>query len=385
MSSRWARCAAVALCAAIVGGCTSGSSSVKAETLREALERLAPEQPLRRIADVGEPSSYGIEYARYIAGRTAGRIVRSGGHKRKALTPTHVVRDVIRPFNESGTVSRRLGFLREAAGATSRVSLVRPLPDDARPRIYPADDKPTRQRTVVGRRCTVHVIDADEYCVDAAGLVLVARTAKTLEVANKVTIGHERRTADQLRAALASGFINVDRGSIRPIDPDSAPGGATDYSLDAAPEGFALVGRYAVVGLSRAVLDRQSRKVIAGIVDVYVNGLNTLVVERGGKLDTSNADEGDLGSLGEQHDVDLGAIGTGVAGIGGEGPYGYREVRATPSQGRYLVVAGTVPEDQLVMLARSLHAWPGTQIKYLDHPTQGPKVPRTTASGRVAP
>ena len=104
----------------------------------------------------------------------------------------------------------------------------------------------------------------------------------------------------------------------------------------------------------------------------------TIFVERGGKLDTSTVDENDLGALADAHDVDLGALGIGRAGIGGLGPYGYREVRATPSQGRYVVVAGTLPEDQLVDLARSLHAWPGTELRYLDQPAEGPPSPETT-------
>jgi hypothetical protein len=202
-----------------------------------------------------------------------------------------------------------------------------------------------------------------------------------LEIAKRVTVGHATRTAAQLAAPLSLGFVNADRGSIRPIDPDTAPSGATDYSLDTPPEGFSLVGRYAVVALSKAVLDRSSRKVIAGIVDVYVRGIDALVIERGGKLDTSAADDSDLGVLHEPHDVDLGAVlGAGRAGIGGDGPYGYREVRAAPSQGRYVVIAGTLPEDELVSIAQSLRPWPGAQIRYLDHPVQGPSTPRTTAA-----
>src|SRR5205085_12686058 len=114
------------------------------------------------------------------------------------------------------------------------------------------------------------------------------------------------------------------------------------------------------------VLKRTSRKVIGNIVDVYVRGADALVVERGGKLDVTPVGDEDLGSLGDEKDVDLGALGTGKAGIGGAGPFGYREVRAFPARGRYVVVAGTLPEAELVAAMRSLHAWPGATLRYLD-------------------
>jgi hypothetical protein len=101
-------------------------------------------------------------------------------------------------------------------------------------------------------------------------------------------------------------------------------------------------------------------------VDVYVRGADAVVIERGGKLDTTEVGDQDLGALVDAHDVDLGLLGAGHAGIGGNGPFGYREVRATPSKGRYVVVAGTLPEDALVAIARSLRGWPGDGMRFLD-------------------
>jgi hypothetical protein len=256
--------------------------------------------------------------------------------------------------------------VREVNSKSSRVSFVRPLPDDPRPDTYPPDVAPRFRRTIAGRVCASYVIDDDEYCVDKQGIVLLTRTVNSVEFARKVTVGNETKSAEALTRALAKGFANSDRGSIRPIDPDTAPEGATDYSLDAPPDGFALVGRYAVVPLTAEILKRNSRQVVAGVVDVYVRGGDAVVVERGGKLDTSEVGDQDLGTLLNAQDVDLGLIGAGNVGIGGVGAFGYREVRATPSKGRYVVVAGTLPADQLVAIARDLKGWPGNGMRFLD-------------------
>jgi hypothetical protein len=341
-------CALTVACT-VLAACDS-NSDIPVQSLGQIARRTAPPQKQQELAPLPEPSSYRIEFARYIAGNDK---------------PTHFVRSVVRPFNETGAVNRTLGFVREPGGGKSRVTLVRPIPDDARPHLYPPRIEATPRR-VAGRICMSYRFAEEELCVDAAGLVLMARDASVLEVATKVTVGAKTKTAEELTASLVRGFTDSTRGSIRPIDPDSAPPG-TDYSLDAPPDGFALVGRYAVAPLTAEVLKRTSRKVIGNIVDVYVRGVDSLVVERGGKLDLTAVGDEDLGSLGEEKDVDLGQFGTGKVGIGGSGPFGYREVRAFPVKGRYVVVAGTLPEDELVSLMRSLHEWPGTQIHYLDH------------------
>jgi hypothetical protein len=372
--------AVVALGTSMTSACKSDTANAPLENLSEVLARVAPARPFRALPDVDEPSSYRMTLDRYVTGRSDNTIVRDGKVKRKRLRPATETRSVVRPLNETGSQIRRLGFVREAGAGESRVTLMRPLPDDPRPRLYLGDaPTPRQERTVAGRRCAVHVVGATEYCVDAAGLVLVARDRDTLEIATKVTRGNETRSVAQLRAPLAKGFLDTTRGSIRPVDPDTAPGGVTDYSLDAPPDGFTLVGRYAVVPVSKELLARSSRRVIAGIVDVYVRGADAVMIERGGKLDTTTVDESDLGSLVDVRDVDLGALGIGKVGIAGIGPWGYREVRATPSQGRYVVVAGTLAEDQLIALARALQPWPGTELRYLDKAEEGPTGPTTTA------
>jgi len=222
-------------------------------------------------------------------------------------------------------------------------------------------------RTVAGRRCRVYRYDKRvEYCVDGAGLVLAAYDGTTVDVARSVTITDGPTTAAELAASLKDGFNDVNQGSIRPLTADSAPQGATDWSLAEPPEGFAMVGRYAVVALSDAVLKRSSLEVLAGVVDVYVRGIDAVVIDRGGRLDRVDPTVADLGSLAKIVSIDLGALGTGISGIGGLGPFGYGEVRATPMPGRYVSVSGTLSIDDLGKIARNLVPSPGTGLRYTD-------------------
>ncbi len=347
-----------------LSGCRSEKPKPPVETLEELVARVLPTRPGGAIGFGEAPTSYRVEYDLYVRGHTEGEVVGEGTKRRTALDATHVVREVVRPFDQTGAVERSLGFALEAAGGKSRVTLVRPLPNDPRPITYPPASVPRFRRNIAGRLCAAYRLGNNEDCVDENGIVLLSRTANSVEIATKVTLGTEAKTAAELAGALAKGFSDTARGSIRPIDPDTAPAGATDYSLDAPPAGFTLVGRYSVVPLTPEVLKR-SHKVTGGVVDVYVRGGDAVVVDRGGKLDLSDVGPEDLGSLIETHDVDLGWI-AGQAGIGGNGPFGYREVRATPAKGRYLVVAGTLPESELVAIARSLRAWPGNGMRFLD-------------------
>ncbi|MEY2425901.1 MAG: hypothetical protein QOI61_1473 [Actinomycetota bacterium] len=355
-----------ALAATSLTSCRTDAPPPPTETLDELVTRLVPQQPGGELGFGDEPTSYRVDYDLYVRGHTKGDTAGEGARRRSLLDATPVVRNVIRPFNATGTSRRSLGFVREVGGGDSRVGLVRPLPDDPRPHVYPPTSPPLFRRKIAGRLCAAYQFGKDEYCIDSNGIVLLTRSANSVELVTKVTLGNETKSAAELALPLAKGLANPDRGSIRPIHPETAPAGATDYSLDAPPGGFVFVGRYSVVPLTPEVLKRTSRKIFGGIVDVYVRNADAVIVERGGKLDLSDVGPEDLGSLIDAHDVDLGLLGTGQAGIGGTGPFGYREVRAAPAQGRYVVVAGTLPEAELVTVARSLRAWPGNEMVFLD-------------------
>jgi len=325
-------------------------------------------------APVDEPGSYTIRFNRFTRlladhAEDDHDVVGTGAKKRRALIPERLVRVVHRPFNETirpGGVGRRLGFITDRPRGQPRVVLLRPLVDDPRPRLYPLPGEARAVYTVARRKCTFQTDGRDRYCIDSAGLILASEVDETVEVATSVSTTPAAATATAIAAALAKGFINTDAGSVRPITPTSSPPGKPDLALPAPPTGFTHVGRYTVVALSNAVLERTSRKVAAGVVDVYVRGADALVVDRGGRLDTGDVTDEDLGGMTDATTVDLGALGPARAGIAGIGPFGYREVRFAPSKGRYVVVAGTLPLEELIALTRSLTTSPGTGLVYTD-------------------
>ena len=364
--------ASVAAVLSALSAC-SNSKPPPFETVDDAFARLVHRSKASMPADVNEPATYTIAFDRYATATGSNQVDRhvvlgTGARKRRALNPMHLVRTVTRPFDESiGRLHlrRRLGFVTDQPNGKSRVVLLRPLPDDARPRLYPLPRTDT-VGVVAGRTCALEKDARGTYCVDAAGLVLASDDGNTVDVATRVTTRAAPTTPMAIAAQLAQGFTDPGAGSVRPIDAGSSPPGQPDFALGAAPDGFTLVGRYAVVAFSDALLTRSSHKIAAGIVDVYVRGGDSIVVDRGGRLDKSDVTDHDLGSLADQHPVDLGVLGAGLGGIGGSVPFGYREVRFMPAPGRYVVVAGTVPLDELIALTRTLKASPGTQLTYTD-------------------
>lgn len=345
--------AATSLAACSSDGGKSGTPDAQDPPL-EVLARLAPEHTAATPPEQAEPAGYTIEVKRYSAD----------------AKPIAFKRTVTRPFDETtgdgGTHS--LGFRNDSPEAARRVVRVRPLIDDPRPRAYPPNDSFTKAgvRTVAGRDCQVYRKAESEYCIDGAGLVLVSATAKLVEIVEKVTLLATSPDPSAYGAALALGFIDVDLGSIRPVSETSSPPKATDYALREAPDGFTHVGRYVVVPLSDAILARDSYAIAAGTVDVYVRGADAVIIDRGGRLDTGVLTDKDLGTMHDVSTVAIDGLGDAEVGASGNGPFGYSEVRARPTKGRYVVVAGTLPRDQLIEIAKTLRASPGTDLQYLD-------------------
>ena len=335
---------------------------VEPETPRQALERLAPSRAETPLAPAATPGAYKIAFDRIDASSK-----RNGNGE---LLPRRLTRTVHRPFSAEvgGELKRRLGFEQASPSSVERAVLLRPLADEPRPDVYPpaAYHDADRTRRVAGRTCRVVLFAHDEYCVDAAGIVLASRQGTTVDVATRVTPLGGAMTAAEIAAELAEGVSDKLRGSVRPLEPTSSPPSRDDWSLATPPDGFTFVGRYTSVPLSGEVIEQGSQGIVAGIVDVYVRGGDAILVDRGGKLDTNTVTEKNLGPLDDAVPVDLGQLGPGQEGIGGVGPFGYREVRAFPEKGRYVVVAGTVPVDQLVAVARALRPSPGTSLRYLD-------------------
>lgn len=345
---------AALLAATALSACSDKSDPPLSETLAEILEEKAPLVTNAKMpADTPEPAGYQIGFDRYAL-----------PDPRK---PERLTRAVTRPFSETvGASVRSLGFQADSADADSRVVLLRPVPNDQRPRVYPPVDAPERFRRVLGQTCRDYRVGKASYCVNSNGVVLASNDGTRVEIARHLQLLEPPAPPSELTSKLAGGFNDPNRGSLRPIDPTASAPGAIDWSLPRPPAGFTLVGRYAVVALTAAVLARNNRKIAAGIVDVYVRGIDSVIVDRGGRLDSSDVTDEDLGPLTNPREVELGELGAGQVGIGGLGPFSYREVRAVPAKGRYVVVAGTLPADELVTLARSLQPKPGTSLKYLD-------------------
>ena len=208
-----------------------------------------------------------------------------------------------------------------------------------------------------------HDVNAS-YCVDNAGLVLASKTG---DDGRNRTEGHHpaapRRPARPSRPNSRRDSSTPTPAACARSNPRPHRRAKPTSRLPATPAGFTLVGRYAVVALSDAVLERSRAKSRRESSTSTSVASTAIVIDRGGRLDTSDVSDDDLGVIANEQTVDLGALGEGRAGIGGIGPFGYREVRFAPSQGRYVVVAGTLPLDELVALARSLRTIAGHEAR----------------------
>jgi hypothetical protein len=153
---------------------------------------------------------------------------------------------------------------------------------------------------------------------------------------------------------------------VRKLKDGTAPPGEFLY-LDAAPEGFEHRGRYSVIPAQPDNFSGDpSREGFrqAGVADVWVRGLDVLVVDQGATL------------LGEEPftvdaanpRVDLGAFGQGEVRLSGVG----NEVRALRGGGKYVRVAGTLDVDELAAVARALRPGPGGGPELEEEPGQGP-------------
>jgi len=160
-------------------------------------------------------------------------------------------------------------------------------------------------------------------------------------------------------------------GSIRPLEPTSAPPSATTWAGLAVPEGFTFRGRYAVVPPKREEgtdeesqlnpLDAPERKRVGAVVDVWERGVDVLVLEQGGAVDGTAVFALEPGEA----TFDVVGLGTGQVVLDGR----LSELRFPLPDGRYVRVLGTVPADVLRSAASTLQvAGEGTGLVFLDQP-----------------
>jgi hypothetical protein len=244
------------------------------------------------------------------------------------------------------------------------------------------------RRSVLGRPCTVYragepvsaglvtpLADGDEglrnhadACFDDVGLLLEevwVREDRVLrrKVAVDLDAGPSLGDADfPLSERVASEADGATR--LREADPTSRPEGRF-WVLDSPPEGFGAPRRYVVVipdeQTEGGAAQRDPRKRIVTVADVYVRGVDVLIVDQGGSVSTA-----------QQRPVPPAVPRVEAGALAAEGEVGIlpgfrtSEVRAALPGGRFVRVVGTLSPDELVAVAGRLRPEEGgTGIRYL--------------------
>lgn len=300
------------------------------------------------------------------------------------VTTHEATRLVERPFRsrfESGEVTRVADFgyfgEREPGDETEvHTAVPAPAPGDVRADLLDLDGG-GEVRRVAGRACQVHELGAQlllghaiegtgiESCIDADGLVLEEVVRRDGEVVTHWTA----ETVDTSPTTSATDFELDDvvvtpaeqgGGSLREVEPTSRSVGQF-FELAAAPRGFIHRGRYAVVPPQDAnPEDEESRgRVIAGVVDVWVRGIDVLVLDQGGTL-------GRVPPFGTHpNGTSEDELSAHYRGIAESIPAASaNEVRVLLPPGRYVKLIGTLPVPELVTLARDLVAYEGEGLVY---------------------
>ena len=227
-------------------------------------------------------------------------------------------------------------------------------------------------RRVAGRACQVHRLggpiaggtltpftdlrDHADVCVDASGLVLAEEWTADGDVV-------QRRTAqvvdldpdfddDTFSVEDAETIAATDGGGSAMPVADDAPFGDRTWTLDEVPDGFDLLGRWAVVWprLSATVdpTAPQSEGRVAGIATVWSHGVDAIVLEQGGTRDGRPpfADHPDADR------VDVDGLGPAEVITDGRGT----EVRVELDAGVFLRLWSTLPRATVLRLAGELTA-----------------------------
>lgn len=235
-------------------------------------------------------------------------------------------------------------------------------------------------RTVAGRTCQVY--RAGDYlsatvltpptaslytdsCVDGDGLLLeevLVSDGKAIarRIAESVDLAPEL-TDDLFPAGEPTVDPSKGGGSMRKLADGSMPPGPF-YVADAIPEGFAPLGRYSVVPpqAQNFSADDPSREDFrrAQIADVYVRGLDVLVLEQGATLRGAPPFEVDPANP----TVDVGTFGSGEVRFSALG----NQVRVLRDGGRFVQATGTLAPEELAAVLRSLREVPGGELQFAD-------------------
>lgn len=300
------------------------------------------------------------------------------------VTTHEATRLVERPFRsrfESGELVRVADFAyfaeREPGDETEvHTAVPTPAPGDVRADLLPLD-RGHEVRRVAGRTCQVHELGAQlllghaiegtgtESCVDADGLVLeevVRRDGEVVTrwIAQTVDTSPTTSAADFAFDGVVVTSAEQGGGSLREVEPTSRSVGRF-YELEVPPTGFTHRGRYAIVPPQDASPDdEESRaRVIAGVVDVWVRGVDVLVLDQGGTL-------GRVAPFGTHpNGTSEDELSAQYRGIAESIPSASsNEVRVLLPPGRYVKLVGTLPMHDLVALVADLVAYDGDGLVY---------------------
>jgi hypothetical protein len=196
--------------------------------------------------------------------------------------------------------------------------------------------------------------ESAEACVDGAGLVLAetwradGETQRELR-ATSVEVGDVDDDVFAVPHGAEELTFRQGGGSVEAVDRDDDPGFAESWRAD-VPDGFEHAGRYLVLPPKLGepvdpVVPRQAD--VALLTDVWVRGADVLIVDQGAVRGDGVPPWDDRPY---SEDVALGALGDGVVVF----DLRLSEVRVSRPDGGFVRVAGTLPPDRLVAVARSL-------------------------------
>ena len=359
------RSTALLLALALLAACSGGGDD-------EAIDR--DEAPPVEAVELGDPLvAYEITYD--VEERDGDDVVRR-----------EATRLVERPFRsrfESGELLRVADFgyfgEREPGDETEVLTAVPvPAPGDVRADLLDLDDG-GEVRRIAGRPCQVHTFGAQlllgivaegedtEACIDADGLVLeeVVRDEDGIVsrwVASRVDADPATTDDDFVLDGVVARGAAEGGGSLREVEPTSRSVGQF-FEPAEVPTGFVHRGRYAVVPPQEANPDDENTRahVIAGVVDVWVRGIDVLVLEQGGTLGRVPPFGGHPNGTPED------ALSAQYRGVAETIPGAHaNEVRVLLPPGRYVKVVGTLPLADLVELVAALTSSEGDGLVYVD-------------------
>lgn len=227
------------------------------------------------------------------------------------------------------------------------------------------------RRTVGGRECLAYRLggpvsagtltpvdtvpgERADICVDDLGLVLhetwwiddeVARTRVAVEIDIGATTAPERVPDDAVVLPFEDGG-----GAVEVIDPEADPGFVEHWRPGPLPPGFVFVDRWAVVppALEAGGPSGVPRSAdLALVTDAWRRGPDLLVIDQGA-ADPGVGPPWDEDAAGTR--VELGEVGSGTIVL----DLRMSEVRIRRPDDGFVRVAGTLPPEDLVAIARTL-------------------------------